>query len=126
MGASLGIGYHVGADGVSLPLVALTGIVIFTGVMVSWGITDRPREFFTFLLLLTGGVFGVFVSLDLFLLFFFYELAVFPMYVLIATWGSTRKEYAAMKLTLYLLVGSVIALVGVLAMYFEAGTRHAR
>ncbi len=118
---SLGISYHVGADGVSLPLLALTGIVIFTGVMISWGITDRPREFFAFLLLLTGGVFGVFVSLDLFLLFFMYELAVFPMYVLIATWGSTRKEYAAMKLTLYLLIGSVIALVGVLAMYFEAG-----
>jgi NADH-quinone oxidoreductase subunit M len=118
---SLGIGYHVGADGVSVLMLALTGIVIFTGVMISWGISDRPREFFAFLLLLTGGVFGVFVSLDLFLLFFFYELAVFPMYVLIATWGSTRKEYAAMKLTLYLLLGSVIALVGVLAMYFKAG-----
>lgn len=117
---SLGIGYHVGADGVNVPLLALTGIVIFTGVMISWGITDRPREFFAFLLLLTGGVFGVFMSLDLFLLFFFYELAVFPMYVLISTWGSTRKEYAAMKLTLYLLVGSIIALVGILALYFEA------
>ncbi|UCC64696.1 MAG: NADH-quinone oxidoreductase subunit M [Anaerolineae bacterium] len=117
---SLGIGYHVGADGVNLPLLALTGVVIFTGVMISWGIDDRPREFFAFLLLLTGGVFGVFMSLDLFLLFFFYELAVFPMYVLIATWGSTRKEYAAMKLTLYLLIGSIIALVGILALYFEA------
>jgi NADH-quinone oxidoreductase subunit M len=117
---SLGISYHVGADGVNLPLLALTGVVIFTGVMISWGITDRPREFFAFLLLLTGGVFGVFVSLDLFLLFFFYELAIFPMYVLIATWGSTRKEYASMKLTLYLLVGSIIALVGMLALYFEA------
>jgi NADH-quinone oxidoreductase subunit M len=117
---SLGIGYHVGADGVNLPLLALTGIVIFTGVMISWGIDDRPREFFAFLLLLTGGVFGVFMSLDLFLLFFFYELAVFPMYILIATWGSTRKEYAAMKLTLYLLVGSIIALVGILMLYFEA------
>jgi NADH-quinone oxidoreductase subunit M len=117
---SLGISYHVGADGVNLPMLALTGIVIFTGVLVSWGISDRPREFFAFLLLLTGGVFGVFVSLDLFLLFFFYELAIFPMYVLIATWGSTRKEYASMKLTLYLLVGSIIALVGILALYFEA------
>jgi NADH-quinone oxidoreductase subunit M len=117
---SLGIGYHVGADGVNLPMLALTGVVIFTGVMISWGIEDRPREFFAFLLLLTGGVFGVFMSLDLFLLFFFYELAIFPMYVLIATWGSTRKEYASMKLTLYLLVGSIIALVGILALYFEA------
>ncbi len=117
---SLGISYHVGADGMNLPMLALTGIVIFTGVMISWGITDRPREFFAFLLLLTGGVFGVFMSLDLFLLFFFYELAIFPMYVLIATWGSTRKEYASMKLTLYLLVGSIVALVGILALYFEA------
>jgi NADH-quinone oxidoreductase subunit M len=117
---SLGISYHVGADGVNLPMLALTGIVIFTGVLVSWGISDRPREFFAFLLLLTGGVFGVFVSLDLFLLFFFYELAIFPMYVLIATWGSTRKEYASMKLTLYLLAGSIIALVGIMALYFEA------
>jgi NADH-quinone oxidoreductase subunit M len=118
---SLGISYHVGADGMNLPMLALTGVVIFTGVMVSWGIVDRPREFFVFLLLLTGGVFGVFMSLDLFLLFFFYELAIFPMYVLIATWGSTRKEYASMKLTLYLLVGSIVALVGILALYFEAG-----
>jgi NADH-quinone oxidoreductase subunit M len=117
---SLGIGYHVGADGMNLPMLALTGVVIFTGVMISWGIDDRPREFFAFLLLLTGGVFGVFMSLDLFLLFFFYELAIFPMYVLIATWGSTRKEYASMKLTLYLLVGSIIALLGILALYFEA------
>jgi NADH-quinone oxidoreductase subunit M len=118
---SLGIGYHVAADGMNLPMLALTGIVIFTGVMVSWGIEDRPREFFAFLLLLTGGVFGVFMSLDLFLLFFFYELAIFPMYVLIATWGSTRKEYASMKLTLYLLAGSIVALVGILALYVEAG-----
>jgi NADH-quinone oxidoreductase subunit M len=118
---SLGIGYHVGADGLNLPMMALTGIVIFTGVMISWGVSDRPREFFVFLLLLTGGVFGVFMSLDLFLLFFFYELAIFPMYVLIATWGSTRKEYASMKLTLYLLVGSIVALIGILALYFKAG-----
>jgi NADH-quinone oxidoreductase subunit M len=81
---SLGIGYHVGADGIALPMVLLTGIVIFTGTLVSWGIEDRPREFFAFLLMLVGGVFGVFVSMDLFLLFFFYELAIFPMYLLIA------------------------------------------
>jgi NADH-quinone oxidoreductase subunit M len=117
----LGIGYHVAVDGLNAPMLALTGIVIFTGVMVSWGISDRPREFFAFLLLLTGGVFGVFMSLDLFLLFFFYELAIFPMYVLIATWGSTRKEYASMKLTLYLLAGSIVALVGILALYVESG-----
>jgi NADH-quinone oxidoreductase subunit M len=118
----LGISYHVGVDGMSLPLVLLTGIVIFTGVMISWGIDDRPREFFAFLFILATGVFGVFVSLDLFQLFFFYELAVFPMYLLISIWGwQVTREYAAMKLTLYLFIGSVIALVGGLAMYFTSG-----
>ncbi len=120
---SLGISYHVAADGVSNAMLLLTGIVIFTGTLVSWGIQDRPREFYALLLILVSGVFGVFVSRDGFLLFFFYELAIFPMYILIATWGSTRKEYAAMKLTLYLLVGSIIALVGVLALYFAAPER---
>src|SRR3990172_7573661 len=119
---SLGISYHVGADGINLPMILLTGIVAFGGVMISWGIEDRTREFFTFFMLLVAGVFGVFVSLDLFLLLFFYELSIFPMYILIATWGSTRKEYAAMKLTLYLLIGSIIALVGVLAIYFSANS----
>lgn len=119
---ALGISYHVGVDGISLPLVLLTGIVIFTGVLISWGIDDRPREFFAFLFILATGVFGVFVSLDLFQLFFFYEIAVFPMYLLISIWGwKVTREYAAMKLTLYLFIGSVIALVGALAMYFTAG-----
>ncbi len=128
---NLHIEYHVGVDGMSAPLVLLTGIVMFTGVLISWGvddphaptgIQDRPREFFAFLFLLAGGVFGVFVSLDLFLLFFFYEIAVFPMYLLIAIWGWVKtREYAAMKLTLYLFIGSVVALVGALAMYWTAG-----
>ena len=117
----LGISYQVAVDGMSAPLVLLTGVVIFTGVLVSWGIEDRPREFFTFLFILATGVFGVFVSLDLFMLFFFYEIAVFPMYLLIAIWGwQVTREYAAMKLTLYLFIGSVIALVGGLAMCFTA------
>jgi NADH-quinone oxidoreductase subunit M len=119
---SLGISYHVGVDGMNLPLVLLTGIVIFTGVLISWGIDDRPREFFAFLFILATGVFGVFISLDLFQLFFFYEIAVFPMYLLISIWGwQVTREYAAMKLTLYLFIGSVIALVGGLAMYFASG-----
>jgi NADH-quinone oxidoreductase subunit M len=119
---ALGISYHVGVDGMSVPLVLLTGIVMFTGVMISWGIDDRPREFFAFLFLLAGGVFGVFVSLDLFMLFFFYEIAVFPMYLLIAIWGWVKtREYAAMKLTLYLFIGSVFSLVGALAMYWMNG-----
>jgi len=119
---TLGIGYHVGVDGLSAPLVLLTGIVMVTGVLISWGIDDRPREFFSFLFILASGVFGVFVALDLFQLFFFYEIAVFPMYLLIAIWGWIKtREYAAMKLTLYLFIGSVVALVGALAMYWQSG-----
>jgi len=119
---ALGISYFVGVDGLSAPLVLLTGVVMFTGVLISWGIDDRPREFFAFLFILAAGVFGVFVSLDLFMLFFFYEIAVFPMYLLIVIWGWIKtREYAAMKLTLYLFIGSVVSLVGALAMYWTAG-----
>ncbi len=118
----LDISFHVGVDGISAPLLVLTGIVMFTGVLISWGIDDRPREFFLFLFILASGVFGVFAALDLFGLIFFYEIAVFPMYLLIAIWGwKVTREYAAMKLTLYLFIGSVIALVGILAMYFSSG-----
>src|SRR5688572_1992916 len=126
--SALGISLYFGVDGMSTPLVLLTGVVMFTGVLISWGddrphvmagIQDRPREFFAFLFILAWGVFGVFVSLDLFMLFFFYEIAVFPMYLLMAIGGwVVTREYAAMKLTLYLFVGSVISLVGVLAMYW--------
>ena len=119
---ALGISYHVGMDGINGPLVLLTGIVMFTGVLISWGIDDRPREFFAFLFILATGVFGVFVTLDLFMLFFFYEIAVFPMYLLISIWGwKVTREYAAMKLTLYLFIGSVVSLIGALAMYVTAG-----
>jgi NADH-quinone oxidoreductase subunit M len=120
----LGISYFVGVDGISAPLVLLTGVVMFTGVLISWGIDDRPREFFAFLFILATGVFGVFVAQDLFMLFFFYEIAVFPMFLLIAIWGwKQTREYAAMKLTLYLFIGSVFSLVGGLAMYFTSGLR---
>lgn len=118
----LGISYYVGVDGINAPLVLLTGIVMFTGVLISWGVDDRPREFFAFLFILASGVFGVFVAQDLFMLFFFYEIAVFPMYLLISIWGWIKtREYAAMKLTLYLFIGSVISLVGGLALYFGSG-----
>jgi NADH-quinone oxidoreductase subunit M len=118
----LGISYYVGVDGMNAPLVVLTGLVMFTGVLISWNISDRPREFFGFLFILATGVFGVFVALDMFMLFFFYEIAVFPMYLLISIWGwKVTREYAAMKLTLYLFIGSVISLVGALAMYFASG-----
>lgn len=119
---SLGIAYHVGVDGVSAPMVLLTGMVALAGVLISWNIQDRLREFMAFFMLLVAGVYGVFIAVDLFMLFFFYELAIFPMYLLIAGWGWVKlREYAAMKLTLYILIGSVFALVGAVAMYFAAG-----
>jgi len=120
--ASLGIAYHVGVDGLSAPMVLLTGMVMVAGVLISWRIEDRLREFMAFFMLLVAGVYGVFVAVDLFMLFFFYELALFPMYLLIAGWGWVKlREYAAMKLTLYILIGSVVALVGVITMYFTVG-----
>ncbi len=120
---ALGITYHLGIDGLSAPMVLLTGMVTVTGVLMSWRIEDRTREFMAFFLLLVSGVFGVFVANDLFVLFFFYELAIFPMYLLIATWGWVKlREYAAMKLTLYILIGSVVALVGAIAMVLQANT----
>lgn len=119
---ALGISYYVGLDGISSPLVLLAGVVVFSGVLVSWNVLDRPREFFSFLMILATSVLGVFVSLDLFQLFFFFELAVFPKYLMIILWGyPATREYGGMKLTLYLFAGSVIALVGALAIYFGAG-----
>lgn len=119
---ALGISYFLGVDGISMPMMLLGALVVAFGVMVSWNVSDRPREFFAFLMILGTSVLGVFSSLDLFQLFFFFELAVFPKYLMIAMWGYPRtRDYGAMKLTLYLFIGSVVALVGVLAMYFAAG-----
>jgi len=119
---ALGISYHVGADGISLPLLLMAGLVVFSGVLVSWNVQDRTREFFSFLMFLAASVVGVFSALDLFLLFFFFELAVFPKYLMIVLWGYPKtREYGGMKLTLYLFIGSVISLVGILAMVFLSG-----
>jgi NADH-quinone oxidoreductase subunit M len=119
---ALGISYHLGVNGISVPLVLLAGLVLTGGVMVSWNVKDRPREFFSFMMFLGASVQGVFCALDLFVLFFFFELAVFPKYLMIAIWGAPKtRDYGSMKLTLYLFLGSVISLVGVLAMYFAAG-----
>lgn len=116
---SIGLNYIVGVDGLSTTLVLLTAVVGVGGVLISWGIEDRPREFFAFFLLLVAGVQGVFVSVDAFLLFFFYELSVLPMYVLIVIWGWEKtREYASMKLTLYLLIGSFISFIAYLVLYF--------
>src|ERR1043165_1451934 len=118
---SLGIEYHLAADGISLTLVLLTGVAAIAGVLFSWNIERRANEFFAFYLALIGGVYGVFLSFDLFLLFVFYELALIPKYFLIAIWGSTRKEYGAMKLALYSFVGSAMVLVGLIAAYVKSG-----
>lgn len=120
---SLGLEYHLAADGISLTLVLLTGIVAVAGVLFSWNIEQRANEFFAFYLALIGGVYGVFLSFDLLLLFVFYEIAIVPKYFLIAIWGSTRREYAAMKLALYSFVGSAMVLIGLIAAYVVAGAR---
>jgi NADH-quinone oxidoreductase subunit M len=136
----LGLSWHMGVDGIGVPLVFLTAIIHLTSVFTSWTLKEREKEFFLFVALLVTGVYGVFISLDLFLFFLFYELAVLPMYVLIGIWGSSmdipgqgpfrslfskvgvgQKEYGAMKLTLYLLAGSAFILVGILLLWVEGG-----
>ena len=118
---SLGINYHLAADGISLTLVLLTGLAAVAGILFSWNIEHRAKEFFAFYLAIIGGVYGVFLSFDLFLLFVFYEIAIIPKYFIIAIWGSTRKEYGAMKLALYSFVGSAMVLVGLIAAYVVSG-----
>ncbi len=119
----LGINFFLGADGISLTLVLLTGIASVVGILFSWNIEHRAKEFFAFYLALIGGVYGVFLSFDLFLLFVFYELAIIPKYFLIAIWGSTNREYGAMKLALYSFVGSGMVLVGIVAAYVVSGAK---
>jgi len=119
----VGAEYYLAADGISMTLVLLTGIVAVAGVLFSWNIEHRTKEFFAFYLALIGGVYGVFLSFDLLLLFVFYEIAIIPKYFLIAIWGSTRREYAAMKLALYSFVGSAMVLVGLIAAYVVAGSK---
>ena len=137
---SVGIAYDLAVDGWGVALLLLTAIIIFAGAFATWTLKDRDKDFYILLLTLVAGVFGVFVSLDLFVFFLFYEIAVLPMYLLIGIWGSTMevptrgplafalrrldvggREYAAMKLTLMLLIGSAFILVGILAMYQNAG-----
>ena len=119
---SMGVHFLLAADGISRVLVLLTGLAAVAGVLFSWNIELRTNEFFAFFLALIGGVFGVFLSFDLFLLFVFYEIAIVPKYFLIAIWGSTRREYAAMKLALYSFVGSAMVLIGLLAAYATSGS----
>ena len=116
-----GVSLHLGVDGIAAPMVLLNGLVGFAGVLVSWKITHRPKDFFILFMALFTGVYGVYIGQDLFFWFFSYELAVLPMYLLIVVWGSTNKEYGAMKLTMVLVGGSVLVFVGIFAVFAEAG-----
>ncbi len=118
---ALGVYYFNAADGFSLPMLLLTGIVFFTGVLTMWELEFRVKEFFALLFLLVSGVFGLFMSMDLFFIFVWYDVSLFPMYLLIAVWGSTRKEYGAMKLTLYLLAGSALILPAIVYLVVVSG-----
>jgi NADH-quinone oxidoreductase subunit M len=118
---SLGITYYNAADGFNLPMLLLTGIVFFTGVLTMWELDNRVKEFYALYILLVTGVFGLFMSFDLFFIFIWYDVSLFPMYLLIAIWGSTRKEYGAMKLTLYLLAGSALILPAIIYLFVNSG-----
>ena len=120
---TLGLEYHLATDGISLSLLLLTGIVAVAGILFSWNVEHRAKEFFALYLALIGGVYGVFLSFDLFLLFVFYEIAIIPKYFLIAIWGSTNREYAAMKLALYSFAGSALVLIGLIAAYVVSGAK---
>jgi len=119
---SFHISYNIGVDGISVAMIMLTGIIILTGVLASWTVEFLSREFFISLIFLSAGVFGFFISLDLFTMFLFYEIAVIPMYLLIGIWGTGPKEYSAMKLTLMLMGASALLLVGILGIYFNSNT----
>ena len=117
----LNIHYSVGVDGISVAMLLLSSIIVFTGIFTSWKMEVLPKEYFMWFCLLSIGVFGFFISTDLFTMFMFYEIALIPMYLLIGVWGTGNKEYAAMKLTLMLMGGSALLLVGILGIYFSSG-----
>ncbi len=120
--SAMNIEYYVGVDGISVIMIMLTAFVVTCGILISWKIETLTKEFFFLLLLLSVGAYGFFISLDLFTLFFFLELAVIPKFLLIAIWGSGKKEYSAMKLALMLMGGSALVLIGLLATYFNTDT----
>src|SRR5437667_513813 len=118
----LGMNYHLAVDGISLTMTLVTGLVAVASILFSWDVEHRPSEFFFWLLLVVGGSYGVFLSADLFLLFLFYELVIVPKYFLIAIFGSTNKEYGAMKLTLYSFFGGALVFLGIIAIYVSGGS----
>lgn len=117
----LNIAFSIGVDGISVAMLLLSSIIVFTGTFASWNLKPMTKEFFLWYTLLSLGVYGFFISTDLFTMFMFYETALIPMYLLIGVWGSGRKEYSAMKLTLMLMGGSAFLLMGILGIYFGSG-----
>ncbi len=120
--APLHINYHVGVDGISIAMILLTSFVVLAGVLISWNVEKLSKEFFFLLLFLSLGAYGFFISLDLFTLFFFLEIAVIPKFLLIGIWGSGKKEYSAMKLALMLMAGSALVFVGLIGLYLNTNT----
>src|SRR5499427_3497900 len=118
---SLGIDYSMGIDGISVFLILLTTLLTPLSVLASWSIQNRLKEYFIFMLLLETGMIGVFASLDFFLFYVFWEVMLIPMYFLIGVWGGERRVYAAMKFVLYTMIGSVLMLVAIIALYFMHG-----
>jgi NADH-quinone oxidoreductase subunit M len=117
---ALNVHYSVGVDGISVAMLLLSSIIVFTGVFASWNMAPLSKEFFMWFALLSTGVFGFFISIDLFTMVLFYEVALIPMYLLIGLWGTGRKEYSAMKLTLMLMGGSAFMILGILGIYFNS------
>ncbi len=117
----LNIAYSVGVDGISVVMLLLSSIIVFTGTFASWQLKPLTKEYFLWFTLLSTGVFGFFICTDMFTMFMFYEIALIPMYLLIGVWGSGPKEYAAMKLTLMLMGGSALLIMGILGIYFFSG-----
>ena len=122
---ALNIHYSVGVDGISVVMLLLSSIIVFTGVFASWNMQPLTKEFFMWLILLALGVFGFFISIDLFTMLLFYEVALIPMYLLIGVWGTGKKEYSAMKLTLMLMGGSALMMVGIFGIYYNSSATGA-
>ena len=117
----LNIAYSVGVDGISVVMLLLSSIIVFTGTFASWQLKPMTKEYFLWFTLLSTGVYGFFICTDMFTMFMFYEVALIPMYLLIGVWGSGNKEYAAMKLTLMLMGGSALLIIGILGIYYFSG-----
>src|ERR1022692_3921832 len=119
---SLGISYHVGVDGINVGLILMGAIVAFAAACVSWEVKEREKEFYILLLVMAGGILGAFASLDLFFFYFFHELALVPTFIMIGVWGrGEQKNYATFQITMYLSLGALIALVGLIALFLQSG-----